>query len=323
MKNYIVLSGGFDWCYYCWKDYLDTHDNVKFYKRRLPVEYPQPFFKIIQNIYHPNSHVFLRPIIRPLFLHLLSLKKNSKNVIIFYDWNYMPTDKKFLDAIRKKDPNVKLVYVFTNIVKLTGAKKWRILDKLNEWFDAVFAFDPIDAERYGFYYNRLIYAMPKEDSCIEEDIDLFYIGRAKDRLDTLLEVFEKAQSEGLKCDFTIVDVPEEEQRYPEIIKYNVKIPYEEVIKKIKRSRCLVDVIQGESCGLTIKTVESVVYDKKLLTTNENIKDEFFYKSQNMMIYDRSRSIREFLDYPSVKYTPEEKYVFSPNHLFELIDKYCK
>jgi hypothetical protein len=251
------------------------------------------------------------------------LNSKAENVIIFYDWNYLPTDKKFLDGIRKKDPNAKLVYVFTNIVKITGANKWGILDKLNEWFDAVFAFDPEDAKRYGFHYNRLIYTTPKLDGDIKEDIDLFYIGKAKDRLDSLLEVFEKAYSEGLKCDFSIVDVPEEKQRHSDLIRYNVKIPYEEVIKKIRRSKCLVDVIQGESSGLTIKTVESVVYDKKLLTTNENIRNEIFYKDQNMMIYDSNKSIRDFLSVPMIPNTQEEKYIFSPDNLLELIDKYCK
>ena len=127
----------------------------------------------------------------------------------------------------------------------------------------------------------------------------------------------------MKCDFTIVDVPEGEQRHAEVIKYNVKLPYGEVIEKIKRSRCLVDVIQGESSGLTIKTVESVVYDKKLLTTNENVKKEDFYKSQNILIYDKRKPIRDFLDIPLIPNTQKEKSVFSPDYLFCLINKFCK
>ena len=323
MKNYIVLSGGFEWCYYCWKDYVATHDNVRFYRYRFPLECPQILIKIIKKIYHPKGYCFLRPLIRPVLQYSLPLKKGVENVVIFYDWNYLPTDKKYLDAIRKKDPQVKLVYVFTNIVRITGANRWGILDKLNEWFDAVFAFDPLDAKRYGFHYNRLIYTTPKLDSGIGENIDLFYIGKAKDRLDSLIEIFEQAQREGLKCDFTIVDVPEGEQRHAEVIKYNVKLPYGEVIEKIKRSRCLVDVIQGESNGLTIKTVESVVYDKKLLTTNENVKEEEFYKTQNILIYDKRKSIKDFLDIPLIPNTQKEKSVFSPDYLFRMINQFCK
>lgn len=323
MKNYIILSGGFDWCYYCWKDYLETHDNIHFYRYRFPIECPQFLIEIIRKLYRSKRLRFFRPILRSILLHSLPLSKKAENVIIFYDWNYLPTDKKYLDGIRRIDPQVKLVYVFTNVVKITGANKWRILDKLNEWFDAVFAFDPVDAERYGFYYNRLIYTTPKPDSGFEEKIDLFYIGKAKDRLGTLIEIFEQAQREGLSCDFTIVDVPQEEQQHSDLIKYNVRIPYEEVISSIRKSKCIVDVIQGGSSGLTIKTVESVVYDKKLLTTNESIKHEVFYKNQNMMVYDSNKSIRRFLAIPLIPNTQEEKYVFSPDNLFELIDKYCK
>lgn len=323
MKNYIVLSGGFEWCYYCWKDYVTTHDNVRFYRYRFPLECQQYLIKFIKKIYHPKGYCFLRPAIRPILLYSLPLRKGNENVVIFYDWNYLPTDKKYLDGIRKIDPQVKLVYVFTNIVKITGANKWGILDKLNKWFDAVFAFDPLDAKRYGFHYNRLIYTTPKEDPEIFEDNDLFYIGKAKDRFDILMEIYEKACDEGLKCDFTIVDVPKEMQRHSDVIRYNVNVSYGEVIKRIKRSKCLVDVIQGESSGLTIKTVESVVYDKKLLTTNENVKNECFYKNQNIMIYDKNISIRDFLNQPSIHNTFEDKHVFSPDNLFEQIDYYCK
>lgn len=323
MKNYIVLSGGFEWCYYCWKYYVATHDNVRFYRHRFPLECPQILIKIIKKIYHPSGYRFLRPLVRPILLYSLPLNKDRENVVIFYDWNYLSTDKKYLDGIRKIDPQVKLVYVFTNIVKITGANKWGILNKLNEWFNAVFAFDPMDAERYGFYYNRLIYTTPKADPEITEDIDLFYIGKAKDRIDTLITIFEQAQREGLKCDFTIVDVPEEKQQYSNVIRYNVKLPYGEVIKKIKRSKCLVDVIQGESSGLTIKTVESVVYDKKLLTTNENVKREVFYKNQNILIYDKRKSIIDFLNIPLIPNTQKEKSVFSPEYLFSLINNCCK
>ena len=140
---------------------------------------------------------------------------------------------------------------------------------------------------------------------------------------TLLEVFKQAKEEGLRCDFTIVDVPEDQQLYSDCINYNSKLSYDEVIKRIRRSRCLVDVIQGGSTGLTIKTVEAVMYGRKLLTTNQNVVNEAFYNSQNILVYDGNTSISSFLNIPLMQYTDDDKYVFSPDYLFSKIDEYCK
>ena len=322
MKNYIILSAGFEWCYYCWKPYIDTHTNVWFYKDRFPVHLPAVFMKVLIKIYHPFGYRLLRFLIRPILLRRMPLIKVAENIVIIYDWNYLATDIKFLQDLRKRAPNLKLIYVFTNIVKITGANKWGILGQLKNYFDAVFAFDKQDAVEYGFHYNRLIYAKPSENED-NQDIDLFYVGKAKDRLGTLLEVFKQAKEEGLRCDFTIVDVPEDQQLYSDCINYNSKLSYDEVIKRIRRSRCLVDVIQGGSTGLTIKTVEAVMYGRKLLTTNQNVVNEAFYNSQNILVYDGNTSISSFLNIPLMQYTDDDKYVFSPDYLFSKIDEYCK
>lgn len=314
-----ILSNATDWCYFCWKNYLDQHKEVDYYKFFFPLPFnSRYFYKIINKLYdfrflkNNGSYIF-RPLIYLIIDCFFRLNNNEKNILIMYDWNPLATDKKFIKKLKRKYHQIIIVYVFTNIVKYTGAKTRGFLYELKKYYDVVFAFDKKDALNYDFSYLPLIYAqeplMLNDQN--KEDIDIFYVGKAKDRLDILHEVYEKAKSEGLKCDFNIIEVPYDKQKDGDDIHYNKTIPYEAVIKKIKRSKCLLDVIQSDSTGLTIKVAESVIYDKKLITNNPNVQYELKMNSQNLLLYDSRSSLLQFVGSSKCEHDRFEIDHFSP------------
>lgn len=325
MYKITILGNGTEWCYYCWKNYLDKHpEETVFYKYSFPIAHINAsIYRFLFKIYYPNGkRMAIRSFVRILIQLFFRLKKKYNNIVVVYDWNELATDKAFMAKLKKKNPRLLIVYVFTNIVKYTGATEWGILNDLNSYYDAVFAFDKVDAIKYNFKYLPLIYA--KED-CVDSgntinDIDIFYVGKSKDRLDIIHKVFKKAKSEGLRCDFNIINVPEELQLYKNEIKYNRELPYCDVINKIKRSRCLLDVIQGESTGLTIKVVESVVYGKKLITTNPNVLVELKSDPQNVLLYSEDVKLRDFVLSGEAKYSKLDMDYFSPDLFVEQLKK---
>ena len=210
--------------------------------------------------------------------------------------------------------------MFTNVARISGASDHNLLDELTFTYDIVFAFDKLDSKKYGFNYNPLIYTakLPETNESSIKDSDLFYIGLAKDRLSVLLEIFEKAKKQGLKCDFNIVGVPDAFQKYSNEIKYNTPMKYSEVLQHIKHTKCLVDVIQGNSTGYTIKTAEAIVLGRKLITTNINIEREPFYSSDKILIYPQRDLSKDFI---LSDYGVEEnagKHYFSPDVLINKI-----
>lgn len=310
----IVLSNGTEWCRYCWKGALNRYP-ITFYNNQLPVK-SKKMDEFLQKLFLRFS--FLRPLLSFYFYILLGIKKNEKTLVIVYDWNILTKDPNFMRRIRK---DCKLVYLFSNIVKITGATKYNILNTLKDEYDMIFAFDKEDSEKYGFNYHRLIYEKPQDLNNQDIKYDLFYVGQAKDRLGKLLEIFEKAESCGLKCDFHIVGVPENQQKHNDKIEYNVNMPYEEAVKHICSSRCLVDAIQGESTGLTIKTCEAVVFNKKLITTNEHVRAEKFYNPSDILIYnEQNNNLDQFLKNEDTEYTDNDRYVFSVESLLNGIYK---
>lgn len=203
----------------------------------------------------------------------LVLAKNTNLVLLIFDWNPIADDQDFLKYIRNRHKNIKICFVFTNIVKITGAMSFGYIDKLNDWYDVVFAFDPINAKKYGFVYSPLVYDADtsySREHTVSKDHLVFYVGQAKDRLPGLLLCYEKLKSIDVKCDFHISNVREEDIKYANEIVYNKFMTYQECVDSIQKATCLIDVIQGDSSGLTIKTCEAVCYDKKLITTNKHV-----------------------------------------------------
>ena len=255
-------------------------------------------------------------------------KLTDNTVIVFYDRNRFANDKYFLLYLRKKYNGIKLAYVFTNIVKYTAASDIGYLNKLNDWYDVVFAFDPEDAKKYGFSYSPLIYdADPnyrREEKESKENL-VFYVGQAKDRLPGLLSCFEKFKQLGIKTDFHIANVKEEDIKYSDEIIYNQFMTYEECVNSIQKATCLIDVIQGESSGLTIKTCEAVCYDKKLITTNKHVVEYPFYDPRYIRVVESPDDIDKsfFTENRNVHYSKEGKAYFSAESFLNRLEDELK
>ena len=67
-------------------------------------------------------------------------------------------------------------------------------------------------------------------------------------------------------------------------------PYKEVLESTLKANCILEIVRPGQVGFTLRTFEAVVYNKKLLTNNENIKDFKFYNPQYMKIFKKIEDI---------------------------------
>lgn len=254
----------------------------------------------------------------------VDVEEGEDKYLLFYDRNRAGGEESYLRHLRKKYPHYKYIYIFTNIVKHSAAGEHNYLNRLNDWYDVVFAFDPEDAKKYNFSYSPLIYdADPSYKKAEKESSEnlVFYVGQAKDRLDGLLSCYEKLISLSIKSDFHIANVPEGQMKYADDIVYNKFISYDEAVDSIQRATCLIDVIQGDSTGLTIKVCEAICYDKKLITTNKHIADYPFYDPRFIRIVESPDDIDEafFNENRDVHYPEEGKRYFSAESFLERLE----
>lgn len=316
MCHIVVLGNGSDWCKAALSDF-DRLEYAKVINSVLPC--PTKSFKgTIARIHYSlkiNQRIKLpfKSIWYGYFLRNICENREEKLVIIIYDRNRLANDSMFLECIRKYYNNVKLVYMFTNVVRISGANNNGFINQLNDFYDVVYAFDPADALAYNFKYSPLIYSKNSLDIKTEQK-QVFYVGRAKDRYEMLMNVYSALKNLGVNRKFYIFNVSEDQQKYKDEIQYNMLIPYSECLKYIQESSCLLDVIQAESEGFTIKVCEAIFYNKRLITTNKNILDMPFYDPRFIRVIDSAEQItRDFIfsDEP-VEYSEKAREYFSVN-----------
>ncbi len=325
MKSKVVILGNStDWCEKSLKDLLENENakllnskylcNLKFIQTQMiRIHFS---YKINRFIKIPFKRIWFKKLAENI-----SKEKDSDILLIVYDRSFLSLNEQFINYLRKRFTKIKIVYLFTNIVKYSGAQEFNFVEKLNRVYDLVYAFDPDDAIKYNFQYSPLIYSM---NDVKHEDTkqQVFYVGKAKDRLEMILKCYEKFNEIGIDTNFSIFGVSDNEKKYDENIKYNKYISYDECLKHINESSCLLDIIQGDSAGYTIKTCEAIYYDKLLITTNKNIVNEPFYDSRYILVIDNAEDIKkDFFDNKKVvKYSKEAKDYFSAKTFMEKVRK---
>lgn len=314
-EKIVFLGNGQEWCEKSLSDFKEFK-NVKVinYKYLCNLNKFLNFFAKIHFSYKVNSIINLpfKSLWFKKIINEINEKKEEDIIIIIYDRSLFANNIKFIKYLRKNFSRCKLVYMFTNIVKISGASDNDFVSKLNEMYDLVYAFDPVDAKKYNFCYSPLIYSYNKID--VESKNQVFYVGRAKDRYQMLINVYERIEELNINSKFYISDVSTEKQKYKNKIEYNKYISYNECLKNIQESTCLLDIIQGDSEGFTIKTCEAIYYDKLLITTNKNVKNAPFYDERYILVIESANDINKdfFKNSGRAKYSKEGKEFFSVN-----------
>lgn len=210
-------------------------------------------------------------------------KKDDDIYFIFHASYYWLKMSDFFSYLKTEYPCAKLVFVLMDTVDsykryfknrfVTGFD----MNYIKSVFDSVITYNRIDASNYDLIYYPSIYSSDLQNNkSFEINCDVFFVGRAKDRLEELHHAFEALSSKGLKCLFYISDVDDSDQRFKGKIRYNQFLTYQEVLSFVKASNGLLEVVQKGSDGFTFRLDEALVYDKNIITDNAII-DDFPFK----------------------------------------------
>ena len=312
--EYILVSPGSDYGYAMWRDIDELENGIVLDKVIVPRN------KILNLIHHIhfsfviNSRVHLP--CQHLWKNAYTIKKinfecEKRYCVLYTDVSAGRTDKKFLSEL-KEEKNISLILVMVN----TMARRSKIVGNRFRYFDYIFSFDKCDCDKYGFIYHPTNYsALLLTKNNIKNDA--FYVGVSKGRQAILEEIFSKLEQAGAKCSFYISGVKNKRIKG---IHYNEWLPYAEVLKQISDTNCIVEVMEGNQAGVTLRAMEAICYNKRLLTNNPSIKNSPFYNTGYIQVFNNLSDIdtdfvkdRSEVDY---KYNNE----FSPIHLLEHINQ---
>lgn len=185
-------------------------------------------------------------------------------------------------------------------------------------YDRVLTFDPEDARTDGLVFRPLFYCheFTKHEAAEQGGTDAFtfdfaFIGTAhSDRPRIAGQLQRQCGQRGRKCYLNLYlphifvfyyhkllnpsyrNVHKEEINFTPMSSAEINAVYE-------RSRCILDIEHNKQHGLTIRTIEMIGLQKKLITTNAAIKQYDFYRPANISVIDRKNPVLdvEFLKIP--------------------------
>lgn len=331
MYNYAIIGYNLDLYKYCYSDVL-VNENVRYIPNNISKKLPPLFIlpklnAFIYFLYRLHHSAKINKIIN------LPLKKiwfglyfkndfsgDNPLCFIFFGRNYYLESYGYIEYLKKKYPNSKHVCIFQDLIKTHENID---INHVKDVFDLVISFDHIECKKYGLEYHQLVYShFPIEESPIISKSDVYFLGKAKDRLDKIIKTYEYLRSKNLKCNFYLVDVEKEKQVYSEEIHYIDNMPYIENLQHVISTRCLLEIMQQNGHGYTQRICEAIAFDKKILTNNIEVKNAPFYNDKFISVYSDSTDIDiSFLKDGSndiVDYNFKEQQ--SPRELLSFVEK---
>ena len=176
------------------------------------------------------------------------IDKNDKNIFVFFEGNQMAYDRNFIIFLKKRFINSKFVFRYTNIICYLNS--WTV-DYINKTFDLVVTIDWKESKKRNWMYFPNTYNLGLVDNKrnVKIKYDLFFVGRDKGRFKQLVTLYNILSKKGIRCLFLINGVEEKDRIYHlEGIK-NIKIvSYQDIVKYIAESRCILEILQDNQYG---------------------------------------------------------------------------
>lgn len=202
---------------------------------------------------------------------------------------FTPPVTRYIDR-KKLAPNIRLIYWYWDPVRDKYMPKL-ISSKWEKW-----SFDKADSIKFSLKYNSTYFFSSLRLPQQHIKFDIFFIGLNKGRLDKLLELKDVLLEHELSIYFHIVN----ERKFDRDKRMSTqKLTYSEVLKFISQSRAILELYQNNQTGLTLRSMESIFFKRKLITNNPTIKTYDFYCKDNIFIIgeDDINFIKEFVQSP--------------------------
>lgn len=233
------------------------------------------------------------------YFHNTFENNNALCFVMWGTWARLNPIVGFSDYLKKHYKDCKIVWFLQDLVAhekdiITG-DSINIKDYIRH-YDMIVSYDMNDCKLYNFVFHSTVmsYSDVQPDCDIQES-DVLFVGRDKGRLKLAIDICERLTSKGLKCDFRILGVPSKRQVTCNGINYiDHFITYIEMIKLIKKTKCIVELLQNNAEGATFRTWEALLYDKYLITNNSFLTSSKYFRDSMCIIQSAEDIDDEFI-----------------------------
>lgn len=238
----------------------------------------------------------------------------------------------FIEQIKNKQATARMVLLLWDSI----ANKINTVEKI-PFFDEVFSFDKKDCDSYALTFRPLFFDYGYEKIAtekVEMKFDLFFVGTVhSDRYSLLKKVKEQFENNSLnvfyylyfpsKIIYYFKKLTTRELTGSKIDEFSfVGLPSENLVATLKSSKTVIDIQHPLQTGLTMRTIEMLGANRKMITTNKDVMNYDFYNSANICVINRENPIIpiEFMESSYIPVKDEIKQRYSINYfILELLN----
>lgn len=219
--------------------------------------------------------------------------------------------REFLEQLKKLKPDMRLIlYLWDDVNRVRNFKEVR------SCYDVIYSFNDVDVQTYHlkflplFYLNRYVMHGHTQRPATYELFSA--MTDYSDRYDVVKSILKSNPNLSMKIFFATGNLKyiRRNIHFWDVRSLKAKgicfsrtdIRSDKLLRGIKNAKALLDIPFLGQEGLTIRTMESIAANKKLITTNENVKKYDLYHPDNVLVIHRSHPVidQEWLQRPFKK-----------------------
>ena len=259
---------------------------VFFDERSITKSYEKALLKVVPSIFQKKTEKY--------YFDILEQVKDKNFDYVFFVKCDMPTAKVLIEY-RKVFSTAKFcLYLFDSVLNIPG------VESKFKYFDKISTFDRKDSIEKKIEFRPLFYGKEYQQNEYKDEFlyDLCFIGTIHSDRYKILKVIEaQAKEKGLnmyfypflqsKFIYYFYKCFKKEYKKTSISDFKFdKISSREIADIVAKSRLIVDIQHPKQTGLTMRTIEMLGMNKKIMTTNSDIKNYDFYNDNNIQIIER-------------------------------------
>ena len=158
----------------------------------------------------------------------------------------------------------------------------RLLCRIYRKWGTAYTFDRKDAQKYGLQLNSQLYVYPEKNSGNSIQRDVYFVGKDKGRRETLEDLAAFFDRHGITYQMQVKPDDGSEWESSGLQKIDW-VDYKEIAGNIRESKAILEICKDSQEGMTLRAVEAIFYDKKLITNNLSYEQYDFYDPEKIYI----------------------------------------
>lgn len=256
--------------------------------------------------------------------------KTEKPLCFIFDARFLQElyCHEYISYLKNRYPLSKIVIFYLDGIESYKHASIALPENTRHLSDILISFDKLDSVIYDMYYHPSLYSkvLIPEDNSIEI-CDVYFVGKAKNRLSTIYNIYDMLTKKGLSCSFFLTEVPESRRRNSKGLHYVKRLSYLENLQRLIKSKAILEIMRDGAVGYTLRLWESLAYDKYIITDNPVIADDPVLSTQQGIFSTTEDSISDFAcrlkNLQTPLYSQDALSLFSPVSFLLKLDNILK